>query len=79
MIVFKGECKGVRVDARDDSSHGGSKKHAVVTLLTEDDENWHDGQSFDSAWLDELIDVLTLAQKKLRTVAKKGKYGYDFK
>jgi len=79
MIVIKGECKGVRIEPRDDSGHGGNPRHAQVVLLTEDDEHWHDGETMDSYWLDELIEVLTAARKKLRKVAKKGKWGYDFK
>lgn len=79
MIEYKGQCMGVKVTPDDRSKTGGHPRHAEVTLLVEDDENWFEKWTFDSYWLDEMIEMLTLARKALKKKAKKGKWGYDFK
>lgn len=59
MKEFKGVCKGVRVVPK--------KGGFSVILITEDDENWHDGDRFDSHWIDELMEKLEEAKKYLKT------------
>jgi hypothetical protein len=51
-----GECFGAEIIEREG--------HApLVQMLVEDDENWHEeDMSFDSSWIDDIIDVLTMAR-----------------
>jgi hypothetical protein len=62
MKEFKGDCMGVRVKER-----GENDSHLQVTLLVEDDENWFEKQTFDSYWIDELIEQLECAKHYLET------------
>jgi hypothetical protein len=71
---FLGESVGVRIDPRGD---GKKDRHLMVTIMAEDDGNWHDKDSMSSFWLDETIEVLQEARRWLKKNAKKTKWGYD--
>lgn len=73
-IRFTGECLGVRL-----SPHGDNDPHIMVTTLTGDDGEWFDGQTFSSAWLDEMITELQLARAFMDKQRRDGKYGWKFK
>ncbi len=77
MIEFKGNCKGVRLEKR-----GKNDNHIKVILLTEDDDNWFEGDSFSSFWIDELIEKLIQAKKFIETqepdIYDGVQYGYKF-
>lgn len=55
--TFKGNCMGVRLAPRE---RGGD--HIEVTIIVEDDGEWHDAHSFSSHWLDEMISQLQAAR-----------------
>lgn len=77
MIEFKGSCKGVRLEKR-----GSNDNHIQVVLLTEDDENWFDGERFSSYWIDEMIEKLQDAKRYIETqepdIYNGRQYGYRF-
>lgn len=77
MVEFKGQCKGVRLEKRGDGDN-----HIKVVLLTEDDENWFDGDSFSSSWIDEMIEKLQEAKRYIETqepdIYNGRQYGYRF-
>lgn len=53
-----GKCFGVRIEHRTDAPND------LVTLLVEDDGNWHVKEmAFDAGWLDDLISVLQAAKQ----------------
>ena len=58
--TFKGECFGVAIQKYED------ELETQIQMLFEDDEHWHNhGSPFSSHWLDEIINVLTIAKKHL--------------
>lgn len=69
-----GDCIGVRAEER-----GKGDRHAVISVMVEDDDNWHDAMSVSSYWLDEFIDVLQQMRRKLKAKCVKSKWGYEFK
>lgn len=71
---FLGSCIGVRLKDR-----GKDDPHQLVTVLVEDDENWHDKMTVSSFWLDEAIAQLQAAKQYLETHCEKGPWGYKRK
>lgn len=54
-----GSCFGVDITPRE--------KHApLITLCVEDDEHWHRKECFDAGWIDDLINVLQKAKKRIK-------------
>lgn len=70
---FHGSCMGVDIRSRG----GDVKDHAMVVMYVEDDEIWHEKESFSSYWLDEQIRVLQEAKAYLDANYDKGKWGYE--
>lgn len=55
--VFKGSCKGVVLSKR-----GNNDNHIIITIITEDDENWFiSNRGFSNYWLHDLEIQLKLA------------------
>ncbi len=75
---FKGSCMGVRLAPR-----GTGDQHICFEILVEDDEVWHTKMSASSAWLDEMIEVLTNARASMRhhtpDMHNGRQYGWRFK
>lgn len=63
--TFLGECLGAAILQHPDSGFH-SLGHRWLTVLVEDDENWFEKLTIDSAWLSDLIQQLTLARDYLR-------------
>ena len=71
-IRFLGNCMGVGINPR-----GINDDALMVTLLTEDDENWFSSnQTFNSYWLDEMITQLQAAKAYIEFQKDKPN-GYD--
>lgn len=73
----EGFCMGAKIVRR-----GEEDPHAVVRLLVEDDECWHETDTvFDTAWLDDLIFVLKETRRTLKRQYKRSEngLGFDFK
>lgn len=60
--TFRGDCMGVKISER-----GPGDPHLMFTLEVEDDENWFEKETVSSAWIDELIEQLQIAQTYLET------------
>ena len=79
-IDFKGNCKGIRLTRR-----GENDPHIMVSILTEDDENWFvdEKNKFSSYWIDDLIEQLKNAKSFIESqepdVYEKRQYGFKFK
>lgn len=59
LPAFTGECFSVRLERRG----MGSDTHICIEIFTEDDGNWFPSRgSFSSAWLPELVSLLSAAQ-----------------
>lgn len=70
-IEIRGSQFGVRFVPR-----GPNDNHACLQLLSEDDEQWSKmGSYWSSFWIDDLIQVLTLARRELNGMPKDGKWG----
>lgn len=71
---IKGACFGMRIERR-----GEDDRHAIVRVLVEDDEFWHDTDTdFDSAWIDDLILVLQETRRTLKRQYKRSDDGLGF-
>lgn len=79
-IDFKGNCKGIRLTRR-----GENDPHIMVSILTEDDENWFvdKNNKFSSYWIDDLIKQLNTAKSFIESqepdIYEKTQYGFKFK
>lgn len=79
-IEFKGECKGIQLTKR-----GENDPHIMVSILTEDDEDWFidEKNKFSSYWIDDLINQLQKAKLFINTqepdIYKDKQYGFKFK
>jgi hypothetical protein len=60
--TFRGECLEVHVHERAEGD-----PHLAVSIGGEDDGEWFEDMTFSSAWIDELITQLQLAQAFLKT------------
>jgi hypothetical protein len=67
---YKADCHGVKVT----DQHG--TPFQLVTLLTEDDEQWFEGETFSAHWLDEVISVLQRARDHLEASCHRVEHGY---
>ena len=66
----------VRFDNRGDGDG-----HILITVLVEDDENWHEKLCFSTAWLRDLVSLLVDAEDRLTDMAlpAEGNLGYRFR
>lgn len=71
---FVGECIAVELADRDVGD-----QHQLVSILLEDDENWHPKISVSSHWLAEMIEQLQAARAYLETNAEKEPDGYGYR
>lgn len=76
QFTTRDKCFGVSLSHRSDSDD-----HAMVNVYSEDDGTWYSINTFDSAWIDDMISVLEMAKTKLqhRGVKPKGKYSKGYR
>lgn len=80
MIESKGDQFGFRIVNR-----GTNDSHALLEIISEDDEKWHKSMDFSSFWIDDLIEQLQKAKTLLESdafeddVYSNGTFGRKFK
>ena len=73
--LILGSCHGVALVKR-----GPNDPHVCIKLITEDDGNWAvSKESFSSAWLLDLQDVLADTHNWMDTRCEKDSYGFGYK
>lgn len=73
VIESKGKQFGIRLIPRSENDN-----HICVQIISEDDGEWFEKMSFSSAWLEDLLEHLHIAEVLLLDQLP-DKYGYKFK